>query len=113
MTAETDDLVATAQLQLEQHREWLASRISELPESAVAPGEMLLLAVQARQIRLRVAKVSAQTATVVWDYPDELHAFLNSDRAPKDLKDTLAGGHVVNPNQPAWSVRRAGAGDEE
>lgn len=106
MTTESDDLVAAAQLQLEQHRDWLVAKISELPESMVLPEETLFLTTQARQIRLRVAKASAQTITVVWEYPDELHAFLVSPRATEELRATLAGGHVVDPNQPAWSVKR-------
>lgn len=105
-TNDVDELVAAAQRQLNEHKEWLASRIADVPESELKIGQMLLLAQQARLIGLRVVKASTRVVTVVWEYPDELYAWLNSDLAPKQLRDSLAGGHVVDPNQPAWSARR-------
>lgn len=112
-TANMDGLMATAEKQLAEHREWLAAQIAEIPPEVLAIGEMLLLAHQARQIKLRVVKASTKTVTVVWEYPDELHAWLSSDRAPKALRDTLAGGHVVDPSKPASSWRRATPADED
>ena len=106
MTNEVDDLVAAAQKQLDEHKEWLASRIADISPDVLKVGQMLLLATQARQIRLRATKVSAQVVSVVWEYPDELYAWLLSEFAPKLLRDTLVGGHVVDPNQPASSAVR-------
>lgn len=113
--SDVDDLVTKAQQQLDEHKEWLASAIDGI---LPPPGSSLVhrrraLADQARQITLRVVKASAQTVSVVWDYPDELYAFLRSEHAPKHLRDSLAGGHVVSPNQPASKLRRATPADEE
>lgn len=104
--SEADDLVETAQRQLEEHKEWLAREISDVSPDVLKVGQMLLLATQARQIKLRVVRASTNVATVVWEYPDELFAFLRSDLASKRLRDSLAGGHVVDPDQPASSWRR-------
>lgn len=101
-TTDADDLVTKAQKQLDEHKTWLRLEIGKI---AMSTTDSVTLMYQAGEIRLRVAKVS-QVVTVVWEYPDELIAFLRSDLAPKHLRDTLAGGHVVDPNQPAWSARR-------
>jgi len=105
MTSEADNLVAMAQKQLDEHKEWLAGQIAEVPPDVLKVGQMLLLATQARQITLRVVQ-AAKVVSVVWEYPDELAAWLQSDLAPKHLRDDFAGGHVVDPNKPLTSVRR-------
>lgn len=106
MTTDADNLVAAGQKQLGEHMEWLATQIAWIPEADLKIDDRLLLVQQARQIALRVVRASAQTVSVVWDYPDELYAWLSSERAPKHLRDTLAGGHVVDPNQPASTWKR-------
>lgn len=106
MTNEVDDLVTKVQKQLYEHMDWLAAEISNISPDVMKINETLLLVMQARQIKLRVVKASRHVMTAVYDYPDELYAFLRSDRAPKALRDSLEGGHVVDPNQPASSAAR-------
>jgi len=115
--SDTDNLVSQAQMQLDEHRAWLEAEIRKVDPGVFlgsgAPAATTVLAAQAREIKLRVVKTSGRTVSVVWDYPDELYAYLRSELAPKHLRDTLADGHVVDPNQPASSWRRATPADEE
>lgn len=113
--SEADDLVAQAQKQLDEHKEWLVGEIRKIDPGVwlglglgTAAGPFML-ASQAAEIKLRVVKASREVVTVIYDYPDELFAFLRSDLVPKHLRDTLAGGHVVDADQPASSARQAGA----
>lgn len=105
---EAEELMATAQKQLEEHREWLALEIEKIPITdgdQEARKSITWLAAQARSIKLRLVKASGTTVSVVYEYPDELYAYL-SRRAPQHLRDTLAGGHAVDPNQPAFTAKR-------
>lgn len=106
--SDVDDLVTAAQRQLDEHKAWLRSQIGLIsvcdpygPEDA-----WISRIAQVDEIRLRVARASRSVVTVVYEYPDELYTWLSSDAAPKHLRDSLAGGHVVDPNQPALTVRR-------
>jgi len=110
--SEVDDLVALAQKQLDEHSEWLAVEIGKIEGPISVPWPRQLMIDQARAIRLRVARTTGTVASVVYEYPDELYAFLTSEAAPKHLRDSLAGGHVVSPNQPASTLRRATPDDE-
>jgi hypothetical protein len=109
-TEEADDLVAQAQRQLDEHKAWLRSEIGKItvcgPDwSGPEPAWRVLLE-QADQIRLRVARVRGTVASVIYEYPDELVAFLRSDLAPPHLRASIAGGHVLDPNQPTFTARR-------
>jgi hypothetical protein len=105
--SDADDLVEKAQKQLEEHKKWLADELEKLPIALGFPWMVKYnLVNRALEIRLRVVKASTHTVTAVYDYPDELYQFLRSDVAPKHLRDSLAGGHVVDPNQPTFSVKR-------
>jgi len=106
---DAEDLVEKAQRQLDEHKKWLADEIEKLP--LVPWQEKYNLANRALEIKLRVAKAAGTVVSVVYEYPDELYAFLASDAAPKHLRDTLVGGNVVDPNKPAASARRV-HGDE-
>lgn len=106
--SEVDDLVGAAQKQLDEHKRWLAEEIDKIPTAAGDfPAHIRAwMAAQADQIKLRVARTDGKLVSAVYEYPDELYAYLRSERAPKHLRDSLAGGHVVDPNQPASSMRR-------
>ncbi len=106
--SDADDLVTKALKQLEEHKKWLANELEKLP-TVVGDFPMHIKAwmiAQAGQIRLRVARTDGKLVSAVYEYPDELFVFLRSEQAPKHLRDTLAGGHVVDPNQPTWSAKR-------
>lgn len=108
MSEATDDLITKAQQQLDEHKEWLATEIEKLsPEPGHGLALYVLCAWQARQIKLRVARcTSHKTISVVWEYPDELVAFLRAETTPKHLRDSLAGGHVVDPSQRTFTATR-------
>lgn len=106
--SDADDLVEKAQKQLEEHKRWLALEIEKIP---TVTGDFPMhirawMVAQADQIKLRVARTDGKLVSAVYEYPDELYVYLRSERAPKHLRDTLAGGHVVDPNQSSWSARR-------
>lgn len=108
MSEATDDLIAKAQKQLDEHKEWLSTQICGLPLDVLDVGSAIMLASKATQIRLRVAKVSGRVVSVVYEYPDELVAFLRAETTPKHLRDSLAGGHVVDPSQQTFTATREG-----
>lgn len=107
-------LIDEARKQLDEHRAWLAAEIRKVEfgdpalDSTREP-----LALQVGMIQLRAARVLGTTdaphratLSVVYDYPDELFMFLTSDLAPAHLRATVEGGHVVSPEQPAFTVER-------
>lgn len=110
--SDADTLMQIAQRQLEEHRAWLCSEIGKLSVKAghaeTEAGRALIdLARQALNMRVRVVSARVGSASVLYEYPDELYAFLASDRAPPHLRASIAGGHVVSPGQPAVTVERA------
>lgn len=114
--SDAEDLVAKAQQQLDEHKEWLVRQLCQVREDVPAGGEMAdssgnltevgELVRQVYMIRLRLTQVSGKVVSVVYEYPDELYAFLSSDKTPKHLRDALAGGHVVDPGKPLTTVKR-------
>lgn len=108
MSESTDDLITKAQQQLDEHKKWLRDEFMKLG-TADGPRQdpkWVILVHQAGEIRLRVAKVSGRVASVVYEYPDELVAFLRAETTPKHLRDSLAGGHVVDPSQRTFTATR-------
>lgn len=103
--SEVDDLMEMALKQLAEHVElFLVPEINKIPtDVGMAAGKALLIA-QARMIKLRMVRSDKGIASVVWEYPDELGAFLKAPGTPQHLRDTLAGGHVVSTEQPAFTV---------
>ena len=101
---DAEDLVEKAQRQLDEHKKWLADEIEKLP--LVPWQEKYNLANRALEIKLRVAKAAGTVVSVVYEYPDELVAFLRSDLAPPHLRASIASGHVLDPNQPTFTARR-------
>lgn len=106
MSEDANNLMEQARRQLEEHSAWLADEIRKMPSLVATDGAKELLAQQASQVKLRIVRADRGTVSVVWDYPDELHAFLRSQVAPQHLRDTLAGGHDVSVEQPAFTVKR-------
>lgn len=113
--SDVDDLVTTAQRQLDEHKTWLRKQFGLIlvhePDYSKTVNAWRILIAQVDEIRLRVARASRSVVTVVYEYPDELYTWLSSDAAPKHMQDSLAGGHVVDPNQPTLTVRRDGSTD--
>ncbi len=108
MSEATDDLIAKAQQQLDEHKKWLHDELMKLgaADEPRQDPKWVILVHQASQIKLRVAKVSGRVASVVYEYPDELVAFLRAETTPKHLRDSLAGGHVVDPSQRTFTAMR-------
>lgn len=102
--SDVDELVEKAQRQLDEHKKWLAGQI--YTAGGMIDPHKMMLAAQASEIKLRVAKAAGGVVSVVYDYPDELFAFLSAETTPKHLRDTLAGGHVVDPNQRTYEAKR-------
>lgn len=103
----TDELVAQAQVQLDEHKRWLAAEIREHVPALQGDDQAANLSAQAEQIQLRVARCTNRgVVSVVWDYPDELYAFLVGDAAPQHLRDSVAGGHRLDPSKPASTWKR-------
>ena len=101
-----DNLVAAAQRQLDEHKTWLATEIHNLQVNAGTPWAITLYVNQVKQIRLRVASAAGGRVQVIYEYPDELYAFLSSSDAPPQLRATLDGGHAVDPDVPSSTVKR-------
>lgn len=106
-----DDLVVAAQQQLDEHKAWLCLEISRIPSDVGVDGSKPVLCAQALSIGLRVARTNGRVVSLMFEYPDELYAFLISGLAPQHLRASLAGGHVVDLNKPASTLRRAPDGE--
>lgn len=106
MSETARNLMETARKQLDEHIAWLVAEIEKIPADVGMAGGKVLILHQAYSIKLRVVTTNSGRVSVVWDYPDELIAFLRSEAAPKHLRDTLAGGHLVSSDQPAFAVKR-------
>lgn len=104
--SETDELMATAQKQLTEHAEWLAAEIEKIPSNIDSDAGKLVLVHQAKQIRLRMVRADKGAVSIVWEYPDELAAFLKHEATPQYLRDTITGGRVVSTEQPASTMVR-------
>jgi hypothetical protein len=103
---DADNLMETASRQLGEHVAWLVAEIEKIPADVGMTGSKALLIYQARSIKLRMVTANNNRVSVVWDYPDELIAFLRAETTPKHLRDTLAGGHFVSTEQPAFKAER-------
>lgn len=104
--SDVNKLMKDAEQQLVEHKAWLADEIRKIPADLGMEGGKQLLLAQVEMVRLRVVKAHAGTVSVVWEYQDELAAFLVSETTPKHLRDTLAGGHVVDTEKAASTLQR-------
>lgn len=105
--SELDDLMVQAQKQLAEHVFWLHDEIKKMPADVGSEGVKAALCHQTTLITLRMVRADKGAVSVVWDYPDELGAFLRHPSTPQHLRDTLAGGHLVNSEQPAFTATRS------
>lgn len=105
--ATVEDLMSAAQKQLEEHSAWLAAEIKKINSTTTtSDAAIAFLAHQAGQIKLRMVRAGKEHVSVVWDYPDELVAYLRNPGTPQHLRDTLAGGHFVSTETPASFAKR-------
>ncbi len=102
-------LMADALQQLEEHKAWLKEQLFTLGAEAVHHDESIMpLIAQVDGIKLRMSRVDAMDSiSILWEYPDELLAFLRSDFTPQHLRASLEGGRLVELDQPGHSVKRA------
>ena len=91
--------------QLEQHKEWLRKNLRAILADATGIAIKDTLIAQVDDIRVRVALLNQAGVTIVYDYPDELGAFLKQQTVG-ELAKALAGGAVVSLDQPMTSVVR-------
>ena len=110
-TNDMSKLMADALAQLEEHKVWLKQQMHEYMNAQEA-GEwkiaFRILIQQVDDIKLRASRVdAADSASILWEYPDELLAFLRSARAPLHLRQSLEGGRIIDKEEPGHSVKRA------
>lgn len=105
-TEEVERLMTAAQVQLDEHSVWLMKEISKLPAEVAMEGAKGVLTWQCTQIKLRMVQAAGGAVSIVYSYPDELHAFLTNQNTPKHLRDTLAGSHDVTDEKPAFTAVR-------
>jgi hypothetical protein len=103
---DANKLMADALQQLAEHKAWLKDEIDKIPSEINMAAAKSMLRSQVDMIKLRLARVDQNRASVVYDYPDELFAFLQAPSTPQLLRDTLVGGHLVSTEQPAHTFRR-------
>ena len=105
-TMDANRLIEDAGKQLEEHKSWLLSEIGKIPSDVNMTAAKSMLCSQVGSIKLRLVRVDNNRASVVYDYPDELFAFLSAESTPAHLRASLAGGHLVSTDQPAHTFRR-------
>jgi len=101
-----NQLMTDAAKQLTEHQEWLVIEIEKIPADVKLSGTKAFLCGQVRMIKLRMARARNGVASVIWEYPDELAAFLRLPSTPQHLRETIAGGHLVDTEQPAFTAKR-------
>jgi hypothetical protein len=106
MSNDVNELMKVAHQQLFEHAQWLNQEIMKIPSFIESDGMKILLAEQALQIKIRMVKSDRGIASVVYEYPDELAAYLQNPATPKHLRDSLAGGHQVSQDQPTFTATR-------
>jgi len=121
MTEEYQQLMAIAVKQLDEHKVWLKDRIAAL--TSMTSFDRATLAYQVDRIELETVYaepnvtqllyedgvlVPKKTMSLVWQYPDELIAFLTSDLATEELRNTLDGANFHSEeDQPAFHLKKA------
>lgn len=122
MTAEFRELADKAQKQLDEHKAWLKDRIWTLMVGEMSLVMLNLLMYQVDHIRLETVRaepnvtqlvkegehtVAKPTISVIYEYPDELFAFLTNDATPAELRASMVSANVDKlGDQPALQVKR-------
>lgn len=105
-TNDANKLMTDAQKQLDEHKIWLRDEIDKLPTNVNMAATKSMLCSQVDLIKLRLVRVDQSRASVVYDFPDELLAFLQAESTPEHLRAAIAGGHVVSTETPAHTFKR-------
>jgi hypothetical protein len=110
--SDVNRLMADAQKQLEEHQLWLMKEI-ERWSASIGPGhtdeqfkQIGRLHQQASEIKLRMSRADEGKISILWEYPDELAAWLRSDAAPEHLRKSITEGRAVDMNQPGFTAKR-------
>jgi hypothetical protein len=107
--SDVNKLMSDAQQQLDEHKVWLKQQMHAWMNTQDG-GEWKLdfrkTIMLVDDVKLRMSRVD-EVVSILWEYPDELTAFLRSVTAPEHLRKSLEDGHVVDMNQPGFSARRA------
>lgn len=107
--SDVNKLMSDAQLQLEEHMGWLKKQMLDYLHTQ-DEGEWKIgfrgLISQVDEIRLRMSRADAGAISILWEYPDELAAWLRSDKAPEHLRKSITEGSTVDMNQPGYTAKR-------
>lgn len=101
---DVDKLMTDTQKQLDEHKVWLKK------ELLIAPGlgpDIADLVEKVDEMKLRMSRAEGGEVSILWEYPDELIAYLRLETTPTHLRACLEGGRVVDLNQPSFSAKRA------
>lgn len=107
---DVEKLMSDAASQLEEHKIWLKTQMQEWMHTQDGGEWKLQFRVcieQVDNIKLRMSKAEEDNITIVWEYPDEVIAFLRDEKTPVHLRASLEGGHFIDPNAPAISATKA------
>lgn len=107
--SDVNKLMSDAQQQLEEHMMWLKKQMHDYMNAQDAGEWKLQFRVLIRQvddIRLRMSRADEGSVSILWEYPDELAAWLRSEAAPEHLRKSITEGHQVDMNQPGFTAKR-------
>ena len=111
--AEYRKLMELAQEQLVQHRLWLDSQLKHIHPNTygLTPEAHAQLIDEAQLIKLEMVRLEPamkdgdkQTASVVYEYPDSIHAFLSRPDVPRTLSILMQGGMTIDADVPSIKV---------
>jgi len=107
---DVEKLMTDAQKQLDEHKVWLKQQMSTWMYAQ--PGgewklDFRVLIKQVEDVKLRMSRADEGEVSILWEYPDELIAFLRLETTPAHLRAALEGGRIVDLNQPGFSAKRA------
>ncbi len=107
--SDVSQLISDAQQQLDEHKVWLKRQMHDFM-IAKEGGEWKLqfrtLIAQVDDIKLRMSKADEGGISALWEYPDELAAWLRSPQAPEPLRKSITEGRSVDMNQPGFTATR-------
>jgi hypothetical protein len=99
MGEEYRTLLDQALQQLEEHKVWLKAELIK------AGDVQAWLVAEVESISVQLATVKRESdkplVSVMWTYPDNLHAYLKRSDIPSTLQKALQGGITVEPKDTA------------
>jgi hypothetical protein len=105
-----EKLMSDSQQQLDEHKVWLKQQMIEwmnTQDSGEWKLQFRVLIAQVDEVKLRMSKAEEDSVTTVWEFPDELAAYLRDPETPEHIRKALEGGHVVDMNKPGFEAKRA------